>query len=169
MSAAKPDASGHVRLHLLRHAHAGDAFDWAGDDALRPLTKKGRGQCERLGSFLADHDVRPDVIVSSPLVRSMQTAELVAATLGMTVRSDARLGGNFGKLELWALLDELGGREPLLVGHDPDLSMLLEYLVDASGISMRKATLATIDMETRLSDGDASLRWLIPAELLTTD
>jgi phosphohistidine phosphatase len=166
MHAAKPDSSGPIRLHLLRHAHAGDAFAWVGADALRPLTKKGRGQCERLGSFLEAHGVRPDVIVSSPLVRAMQTAEIVAATLGMTVRQDERLGGGFTKLQLWALLDELGAREPMLVGHDPDLSMLLEYLVDASGISMRKATLATVDMETRLSDGDASLRWLVPAEIL---
>jgi len=169
MAASTPDANGHLRLHLLRHAHAGDAFDWAGDDALRPLTKKGRRQCERLGRFLEQHGIRPDVIVSSPKVRALQTAEIVAATLGMTVRRDRRLGQGFGQSELWALLDELGAREPLLVGHDPDLSLLLEYLVDARGISMRKASLATIDMQTKLSDGDASLRWLLPAELIARD
>ena len=49
----------------------------------------------------------------------------------MTVRRDARLGSGFGKQELWALLDELGAREPLLVGHEPDLSTLLSYLADA--------------------------------------
>jgi len=159
---------GSVRLHLLRHAHAGDAIDWEGDDALRPLTQKGRGQAERLGRFLRDHGVRPDVIVSSPKVRALQTAEIVAAELGMTVRRDARLGDEFGKRELWALLDELGAREPMLVGHDPDLSGLLAYLIDAVGLPMRKATLATIDLETRLGDGEGVLRWLLPPELLAT-
>ena len=169
MSAAKLEGNGRVRLHLLRHAHAGNAFDWSGDDALRPLTKKGRKQCDRLGHFLEEHGVRPDVIVSSPMVRALQTAEIVAATLGMTVRQDKRLAEGFGKLELWALLDELGAREPMLVGHDPDFSMLLEYLIDAASISLRKASLATVDMETKLSDGDATLRWLVPAELLAGD
>jgi phosphohistidine phosphatase len=158
--------NGSVRLHLLRHAHAGDALEWEGDDALRPLTNKGRAQSQRLGRFLEQHGIRPDVIVSSPRVRALQTAEIVAKELGMTVRVDARLADAFGKRELWDLLDELGAREPMLVGHDPDLSSLLGYLVDAAGISMRKGALATIDLSTKLGDGEGALRWLLPPDLL---
>lgn len=157
-----------VRIHLLRHAHAGDAYAWVGNDELRPLTKKGRGQSERLGEFLDVHGVRPDVIVSSPLVRAQQTAEIVATTLGMTVKTDQRLGAGFGKSDLWELLDELGAREPMLVGHDPDFSALLTYLIDAAGVSMKKGALATIDLNTKLSDGDGELRWLLPPELLVS-
>jgi phosphohistidine phosphatase len=155
-----------VRLHLLRHAHAGDALEWQGDDDLRPLTSRGRKQAERLGRFMCEHGIRPDVIVSSPLVRALQTAEIVAAELGMTVRRDARLASDFGKGDLWALLDELGAREPLLVGHEPDLSALLSYLTDSPGLPMKKGTLATVDLETRLADGDGVLRWLLPPDLL---
>ena len=167
MSAARTQELDKVRVHLLRHAHAGDAFHWIGDDDLRPLTKKGRHQCERLGTFLEGHGVRPDVIVSSPKVRAQQTADIVAATLGMTVKTDRRLGSGFGKHELWALLDETGAREPMFVGHDPDLSMLLTYLIDGAGISMKKASLATIDLHTKLGDGEGDLRWLVPPDLLT--
>jgi len=166
MASGRPDGAGEHRIHLLRHAHAGDALAWVGDDALRPLTKKGRRQSERLGAFLERNGVRPDVIVSSPLVRAQQTAEIVAGQVGMSVRIDARLGFGFGRSELWALLDELGAREPMLVGHDPDLSNLVSYLIDATGISMRKGALATIDLGTQLSDGDGVLRWLVPPELL---
>jgi phosphohistidine phosphatase len=155
-----------VRIHLLRHAHAGDASEWAGDDDLRPLTAKGRGQSQRLGAFLLERGVRPDVIVSSPKTRARQTAEIVASALDMSVRLDQRLADGFGKQELWALLDELGAREPMLVGHDPDFSHLLEYLIDAAGVSMKKGALAAIDLNTKLSDGDAELRWLLPPELL---
>lgn len=162
------EAGGSVRLHLLRHAHAGDAMHWEGDDDLRPLTHKGRAQAERLGRFLCEHAIHPDVIVSSPKLRALQTAELVATELGMTVRSDARLATEFGKRELWALLDELGAREPMLVGHDPDFSELLAYLIDAAGLTIRKGSLATVDLETRLGDGDAVLCWLLPPELLAT-
>jgi phosphohistidine phosphatase len=158
-----------VRVHLLRHAHAGDAFHWIGDDDMRPLTKKGRHQCERLGAFLHSHGVRPDVIVSSPKVRAQQTAEIVASTLDMTVKTDRRLGDGFGKRELWALLDETGAREPMFVGHDPDFSSLLAYLIDSAGISMKKAALATIDLHTKLGDGEGELRSLVPPELLAID
>jgi len=158
--------SGKVRVHLLRHAHAGDAFEWIGDDDLRPLTKKGRRQSERLGAFLETYGVRPDVVVSSPKVRAQQTAEIVAGRLGMTVKTDRRLGDGFGKRELWALLDETGAREPLFVGHDPDFSSLLSYLVDTASISMKKGALATIDLHTKLGDGEGDLRWLVTPELL---
>jgi phosphohistidine phosphatase SixA len=155
-----------VRVHLLRHAHAGDAFAWIGDDDLRPLTRKGRQQSERLGAFLEAQGIRPDVIVSSPKVRAQQTAEIVASTLGMTVKLDPRLGDGFGKRGLWALLDETGAREPMFVGHDPDLSALLCYLIDAADISLKKGALATVDLETKLGDGEGELRWLVPPELL---
>jgi phosphohistidine phosphatase len=158
-----------VRLHLLRHASAGDPAEWVGDDALRPLTRKGRRQAERLGAFLDAHGVRPDVIVSSPLVRAQQTAELVAGVLGMTVRKDERLAGDFGRRELWELLRELGAREPMLVGHDPDLSELLGELIGARGIFLRKGTLATLDLEPDDGRAIAALCWLVPPELLAPE
>ena len=129
-------------------------------------SEKGRAQSERLGAFLERHGVRPDVIVSSPKVRASQTAELVAGALGMTVRTDRRLGEGFGQRELWAVLDEAGGREVMLVGHDPDFSSLLTYLIDAAGMSMKKGALATVDLHTKLGDGEGELRWLVPPDLL---
>ncbi len=158
-----------VRVHLLRHAHAGDASEWMGDDDRRPLTTKGRQQSQRLGAFLAAQGVRPDVIVSSPKTRAQQTAEIVASKLGMSVKLDRRLADGFGKQELWALLDETGAREPMFVGHDPDFSSLLTYLLDAAGVSMKKGALASIDLHTKLGDGEGDLRWLIPPELLATE
>ena len=168
VAAKRGHGNGEVRVHLLRHAHAGDPFEWEGDDALRPLTNKGRKQCERLGRFLDAYGIRPDVIMTSPKVRAFQTAELVAATLGMTVRPDDRLADDFGRRELIDLIEESGAREPMFVGHDPDISGLLSYLVDAASISMRKATLATIDVEVGGGDSNGTLRWLIPAELLNS-
>jgi phosphohistidine phosphatase len=169
MSAAPMDDTiARLRLHLLRHAHAGDPDAWSGDDALRPLTRKGRRQCELLGAFLDARGIRPDVIVSSPKIRASQTAELVAATLGMTVRVDDRLASGFGRRELLDLLDELGAREPMLVGHDPDLTELLGYLVDAAGVPLRKGALATVDVGVEPAGINGTLRWLVPPDLLDT-
>jgi phosphohistidine phosphatase len=160
------DTIARLRVHLLRHAHAGDPEAWSGDDALRPLTRKGRQQCELLGAFLDARGVRPDVIVTSPKVRATQTAELVAATLGMTVRVDDRLAAGFGRRELWDLLDGLGAREPMLVGHDPDLTELLGYLIDAAGVPLRKGALATVDVAMQPAGISGTLRWLVPPDLL---
>jgi phosphohistidine phosphatase len=153
-------------LHLLRHAHAGDPMEWEGPDELRPLTRKGRRQAERLGAFLEAHGQRPDVIVSSPKVRALQTAEIVAAAIGMTVRVDDRLAGGLDEEVLATLLLELGAREPMLVGHDPDLSEVAASLVGADGLALRKGALATIALDGDPTSGSGTLRWLVPPDLL---
>jgi phosphohistidine phosphatase SixA len=155
-----------VRIHLLRHADAGDPEAWKGPDAERPLTAKGRSQADRLGTFLASVSFKPDMIVSSPRIRAAQTAEGVAGHLGMKVRVDDRLGEQLGIAELEALIADLGAARPLLVGHDPDLTMLIESLCDASGVEMKKGALARIDAPRPLAAGAGMLRWLVPPDLL---
>lgn len=163
----RDDPAGGTRtLHLLRHAHAGDPERWEGPDALRPLSGKGRRQAERLGAFLAAAGVRPDRIITSPMVRAVQTAALVGEALGVAPVEDARLAEGCGLDCLHALLEAAGGREPMVVGHDPDLSLLLSVLIGARGQAMRKATLATIDVDWPLRPGSGRLRWLIPPEVL---
>ena len=54
----------------------------------------------------------------------------------------------------------------MVVGHDPDFSKLLSYLVDAAGMRMKKGALATVDLHTQLGDGEGELRWLVPPDLL---
>src|SRR3972149_5299462 len=101
-----------------------------------------------------------------PAAGALQTAELGAAALGMTVRKDQRLAGDFGRRELWELLGELGAREPMIVGHDPDLSELLGQLIGAGGVYLRKAALATVDLEPDDGRATAVLCWPIPPGLL---
>jgi len=66
-----------LSLLLIRHADAGDSATWEGDDAVRPLSRKGRRQSKRLGALLDDLGVRPDVLLTSPRVRAAETAKLV--------------------------------------------------------------------------------------------
>ena len=84
-------AAATVQLHLLRHAHAGDPAKWQGPDDLRPLSAKGRHQAEALGRHLDGVGLSFDLLVSSPLVRARQTAELVAERLALPVVVDGRL------------------------------------------------------------------------------
>src|SRR5919108_3886260 len=118
-----------VALHLLRHAHAGDAETWDGDDDVRPLSEKGVRQAERLGLHLALAGFKPDLILTSPKLRASQTADLVGAAIGKPVTIDERLGRPFGLSALAKLLgDYATARQPVLVGHDPDFSELLTML-----------------------------------------
>lgn len=154
-------------LHLLRHAHAGDASTWPGPDAARPLTDKGRLQAERLGSFLAGLGFLPDVLLSSPKTRARETAELVGASLGLAVTLDDRLGGELDIAALEAVLADHGDpAAPVLVGHDPDFSDLVAALCGAHGVPMRKGSFARIEFQRPLRPGAGTLRWLVPPDLL---
>jgi phosphohistidine phosphatase SixA len=156
-----------VELYLLRHAHAGDPEGWTGDDAARPLSAKGEGQAERLGAFLGSIGFRPDAIASSPKLRARQTAEIVAGHLGVEVRLEERLAGAFDATAVDAILADLGApARPVLVGHDPDFSDLLAWLVRADGLTMKKGAFARVDVQGPVASGDGSLRWLLPPDLL---
>jgi phosphohistidine phosphatase SixA len=156
-----------TELHLLRHAHAGDPEGWTGDDAARPLSAKGEGHAERLGTFLAGVGFRPDAIVSSPKVRARRTAEIVAGHLGLDVRLDDRLASGFDATTVDAILADLGRpKRPVLVGHDPDFSDLLGWLARAEGLTMKKGAFARVDVQGPVASGQGTLRWLVPPDLL---
>jgi len=158
-----------IRLHLLRHADAGDPERWTGLDAARPLSPKGIRQAERLGRLLAASGFRADAIISSPKVRAVQTAEEVAGSLGTGVTIDDRLAGGLDAPTLAAVLRDAGGpQRPVLVGHDPDFSWLLSALVGAS-LAMKKGAMARIDVTEAAQEGGGTLRWLVTPELLPDD
>ncbi len=154
------------QLYLLRHAHAGNAANWTGADADRPLSARGRDQAERLGMFLAGRGVVPDTIVSSPKLRARQTANLVADALGVGVASDDRLAEEFELQALSGLIAGVGGTSLMIVGHDPDFSDLLATLVGAAEMPLRKGAMARVDLALPLGPGCGILRWLLPPELL---
>ncbi len=154
-------------LHLIRHAHAGDPAAWEGPDAARPLSEKGRSQAERMGRFLADIGFKTDGIVTSPKLRALQTAEIVAAHLGIDVVEDQRLAGVLDLETVVAVLRDAEDEErPVLVGHDPDLSELVSILCDTANAPMRKGALARIEIDNPLEPGAGILRWMIPPDAL---
>ncbi|MEA2674311.1 MAG: phosphohistidine phosphatase [Chloroflexota bacterium] len=155
-----------LELYFLRHADAGDPMTWPGDDADRPLSKKGRNQAKRLGRLLDDLNFRPDDVLSSPRLRSLDTARIVAKRIGMKAHTDERLGIDFSEETLASLVGELGAgvERVVLVGHDPDFTHLVSWLVGAS-VNIRKGALARVDLADRtVSAGRGSLCWLLPPD-----
>lgn len=159
-----------IELHLVRHADAGDPMAWQGPDEDRPLSGKGEKQAERLGRFLKEIGFRPDAIITSPKVRAARTAEIVAGHLGVTVAVDPRLAGGLDMQGVEAIIADAGDpARPVLVGHDPDFSEILEELAGTTGVTMKKGALARIDAERPLAPGRGILRWLVPPDLLKPD
>src|SRR5437764_13430832 len=69
-----------LKLYLIRHGHAGDPDQWDGPDDSRPLSERGRRDLRRTAAVLAGRETI-DILRTSPLVRAVQTAEIVAQAL----------------------------------------------------------------------------------------
>jgi phosphohistidine phosphatase len=159
-----------LELYFLRHADAGDPMTWEGDDADRPLSKKGRRQSKNLMRLLEDLHLRVDAVLTSPKLRAADTAKIVAKAVGKKAHADDRLSIDFGEDALAGLLAEWGPsvERVVLVGHDPDFSHLVSWLAGTS-ITMRKGALARLDLADRtIGAGHGSLRWLLPPDAVAS-
>jgi phosphohistidine phosphatase len=150
-----------VRVTLIRHAEAGDD---APRDESRALTARGRADARRLGRALARRGVRFTTIVTSPLVRAVQTAEIVAAATEFRGRMPATdvLVPEASAGDVVAFLAKIAEEKSVaLVAHEPILSAVAAALTRKGRYpALRKAEALRI----RLPDGPAaagSLRWRI--------
>ena len=162
-----------LRLFFLRHGRADRSAYHGDDDDLRPLTEEGRRRMRVEAEFIARLAAGIDLVVTSPLLRAAETAEIVAARLGLRdeLRSDPRLGHGFALPELAALLAGLEGdrRRILLVGHEPGFSEVIGELIGEGYVAMKKGALARVDLlPGRKPRG--RLIWLLqPGVLLSGD
>jgi phosphohistidine phosphatase len=139
---------------LLRHGTAVPQGAAGLDDADRPLIADGEREARNAGRAFRAMQVRPDRIVTSPLVRARQTAQLAAAELGVKTFEDDALRPGFGHEALDGLFARHDGDCLVLVGHDPDFSAIVRDLAGAS-VQMAKGGAARIDLP------GGELRWLL--------
>jgi phosphohistidine phosphatase len=118
-----------VKLYLVRHAEA-VSEEVAGSDEVRWLSARGREAARGLARLLREQNVELDAVVTSPLPRAMQTAELVANGLDFLGVVEA-LPGLAPGCHPRRAADELAtrGRAVLVVGHEPTMSSLGAYLL----------------------------------------
>ena len=117
-----------MNLYLMRHANAGVPRESAKLDAKRGLINEGKEQCMLMGRMLGALKVQPDVIVSSPLKRALQTAQFVGNELGYDgkVEISPALDPRCHLRGLQKLLDKYADRQDVLVvGHNPNLFQFL--------------------------------------------
>lgn len=160
-----------MKLYVMRHGSAEDHTQ-SGFDGDRALTAAGRERVRHVGKALVDAGEQPLTILTSPLVRAVQTAEIVAfvTKLGehggtVAVRREIAPGGDAAGLAR-ALLAE-GAKRVMLVGHEPDLSALVSELLGSFDRPFDKAMVVGVHLPA--GGGRVRLRFVLEPKALRLD
>jgi phosphohistidine phosphatase len=150
---------------LFRHGIAVERDEWEGSDADRPLTGRGAKRVEQVASGLKWLDVQPTHVLSSSLIRAIDTAKIVHDQLH--VRSaiqvvDALLP-DAPPEQLLSLLSELPPESCVLcVGHEPQLGIVASVMLagkPSTAFPFKKAGVCLIEMPIPLKPSRGTLRW----------
>lgn len=155
--------------YFLRHGAAGDRETWEGTDFERPLTPDGRKRIAREARTIADLKLGLVRIITSPLVRARQTAEIVAGELDLkdALIEDTRIDIEFSTERLANVLhDYRDANAILLVGHEPSMSTVMGELIGGANIDFKKGGLACVEIDS-FSPLQGRLLWLAAPKLLT--
>jgi phosphohistidine phosphatase len=158
-----------VRLLVIRHGIAEDREEAARagrPDEERTLTEEGRSRMAGAAAGVRTIVPTIDRLAASPLVRAVETAQVVAEEYsGLAVDEVECLAPGAGAEAVVAWLGECGEQETIaVVGHEPDLSELVTYLLSgatASAVEMKKGAVALVESAGRLQPGSGTLRWLL--------
>jgi phosphohistidine phosphatase len=161
---------GPYELYFVRHGLAEERGDAWPDDTKRPLTEEGMSRLRKAVRGLSRIGVAIDVVLTSPLVRARQTADIVAGGLDprpsiVNVDSLAPAGSYAAVL---ADLEKHSRKCRLaLVGHEPMMGELAARLVGSRHpIEFKKGGVCRIDVETLPPAGPADLRWMLTPKIL---
>lgn len=159
-----------MRLLVIRHGDAGDREEFAftgRPDSERPLTREGRVKMRRASTGLKSILTDLDLVATSPLVRAVQTAEVVADVYGgVALTTVDQLAPEHAPDDL---LPWLRGHEPdttiAVVGHEPHLGFLVGWLLTGrheSFVELKKGGAVLLEFDDPPSAGGATLLWAAP-------
>jgi phosphohistidine phosphatase len=157
-----------VILYFLRHGKAGQGDPSDPNDDARKLTDAGIAELQAAAPLWRRLNLRPDVVLSSPLPRALQTAELFVAGIRAShqpvVDDRLRPGADWADLAQ-ALAAHRDARRVMFVGHEPDFSIAVQELTGARAVRMRKGGLACVEFPGIPEPGSGELAWLLDPDL----
>src|SRR5437870_7852874 len=159
---------------FFRHGVAVDRPDWDGSDSERPLTEEGTERTKSASRGLRKVEPRPDTILSSPLVRARQTAEIAKQELGLDAKIEITedLTPEADPDRLVARLNKFEDSSVVLcVGHEPHISTTVSAMISrraAASLEIKKAGACCVRYSGQPRSGKGTLLWLIPAKVLRT-
>ena len=152
-----------MKLHIIRHAEALDHVSTIPDD-YRYLTCRGRTRFRRVADTLKKCGIDPEIIVSSPLVRAVQTAEILAETIRFSgeLLMLPFLADNFRLSHLKEYLESIAPvRELVIVGHEPDLGLIVGELLDYSPCTLKKGGVVTCKIKLQQPEITTNFLWMV--------
>lgn len=155
-----------MQLILLRHGKAEDRHPEG--DRFRALVEKGYLQARRAGELLKASGDVPEIVLTSPLVRTRQTAEIFCEAAG--IPGPVVQGWLACGMDPESALSELKAYRDfgrvMIVGHEPDFSTLLQWVLGTEGgwLEMKKGALACLDIRPPTRHG--RLLYLVPPSLV---
>jgi len=161
---------GPYELYLIRHGVAEERGEAWPDDTKRPLSEDGIERLKKEARGLAVIVDGFHVMLTSPLVRTRQTAEVIAAAFASkpTIVAVDSLAPGGGYQALLADLQKQARRSRIaLVGHEPGIGELAARLVGSRHpFEFKKGAICRIDVETVPPAGPGALRWFLPPKVL---
>ncbi len=163
-----------MQLLLIRHAIAEEREDYASTgkrDAERPLTAFGRRRMAKNARGLRRIAPTIDIIVSSPYTRAMETARIVAETLGVksNVVTETLIPERHPKEFLAWLAGQSADAVIAAVGHEPHVGRMLQWAIAQQAEShavFKKGGVCLLEFDSAVKAGTAVLQWLVtPAQL----
>lgn len=151
-----------LRLCVVRHGIAEDRGSYA-DDSQRPLTDRGRERMEAAALGIQSL-LQPDLILTSPYLRALQTAEIIAEKTGAPIETcDALANGDHE-----SLIAALHGETVIAVGHEPHISGFVGWALGAKHlpVEFKKGSAALLSFEGEPGPTTASLEWFMPPKTL---
>lgn len=158
-----------MRLLIVRHAIAVPHGTPEVPEDERPLTPRGARRFRAAARGLARICKRPDILLTSPLVRARQTADIAAEAWGKAkIKEEPVLaGGSFEKIA--SVLDKHADKKLVAIfGHEPDVSSIVARLLGTSAserLTFKKGAAALVDVPGRMTEGGA-LIWYLPPRVL---
>jgi phosphohistidine phosphatase len=156
-----------MMIYIMRHGLAEDPTPKS-DDGVRKLTAKGAEKIRKAAAGMRAIGLAFEMILSSPIPRAMETAEIVANELGGSVKPRATpelTTGSSPAKALEAIAKLHLPEEVLIVGHEPTLSRLASLLLSGSsesvGIRLKQGGVIALEIPDRVEAGAADLRWML--------
>ena len=161
---------GPYELYLIRHGVAEARGDAWPDDSKRPLTERGIGRLRKQGRGLARLGVAFDVMLTSPLVRTRQTAEIIASSFEPRphiVNAESLAPQGTFQAVIADLEKHARKTRMALVGHEPGIGEIAARLIGSRHpIEFKKGAVRRIDVDELPPTGPGELRWLLTPRIM---
>jgi phosphohistidine phosphatase len=159
-----------LELYLVRHGVAAERGPDYPDDSKRPLTSEGISRFRKEVKALAGFDVDLDLVISSPLARARQTADILAQAMPSkpsVTLTDALAPAGTPSAVFQELARHMRKGRIALVGHEPNIGELAARLIGSrTPLEFKKGAICRIDFEVFPPKGQGHLRWFVPPRLL---